>query len=423
MEVTITPSSVGGTVHAINSKSHIHRLLICAALSTEPTSVFCPNSSDDIESTARCLCALGAIINRAGPYYHVIPIQKHTQNALLHCSESGSTLRFLLPVAAALGIDVKLYMSGRLPDRPIDPLIDQITAHGCRVLRQTHNVIQCVGQLKYGEYTIPGDISSQFISGLLFALPLLGGESVLNITGTMESVGYVQMTLDTIAAAGIKIISQPGRFIIPGGQHYKLPQDVPVEGDWSNAAFWLAMGALSDKSVTCTGLNHLSTQKDKRIVRILRRFGARVTTTPDSATASAGKLEGIVIDASDIPDLVPVLAVLGAAAEGVTKITHAERLRMKESDRLSSITALLTSLGAEVRERRTRLVIKGTGKLTGGSVDSFGDHRIAMSAACASLICSSPVKLSGAQAVRKSYPDFWDEFERLGGIVERSDSL
>ena len=231
------------------------------------------------------------------------------------------------------------------------------------------------------------------------------------------------MTLDAVRASGITIIQEENRFIIPGGQTFKAPENAAGEGDWSNAAFWLSMGAISSSPVTVTGLNHLSSQKDKRIIRILRRFGAEVETTPDSATVTRRDLHGIVIDASDIPDLVPVLAVVAAAANGVTKITHAQRLRMKESDRLTSVSTLLKNLGADVTERQDKLIINGTGKLTGGNVDSFGDHRIAMSAACASLICSSPVTIAGAQAVRKSYPGFWDDFEAMGGKTERSGSV
>lgn len=422
MEVKITPSVISGSIHAINSKSHVHRLLICAALSKEPSFILCPDTSDDIEATARCLCALGAGITRENGGFKVIPITKVPKDSLLNCSESGTTLRFLLPVAAALGADVKIYMSGRLPERPITPLTEQLAIHGCRVKNETHNILQCIGQLESGTYSIPGSISSQFISGLLFALPMLPGDSVLNIVGNLESVGYVNMTLDAVRASGITIISEENRFIIPGGQTFKAPKNSAGEGDWSNAAFWLSMGAISPAPITVTGLNHLSSQKDKRIIRILRRFGAEVDTTPDTATVSRNELHGIVIDASDIPDLVPVLAVVAAAAKGVTKITHAQRLRMKESDRLTAISTLLKNLGADVTERQDKLIINGTGNLAGGNVDSFGDHRIAMSAACASLICSSPVTISGAQSVRKSYPGFWNDFEAMGGKIERSDS-
>lgn len=423
MEVKITPSQIGGCIHAINSKSHVHRLLICAALSKSKVTIYCPDTSNDIEATARCLCALGASVKRNGKCYEISPITQLHPDPLMDCADSGSTLRFLLPVAAALGLDAKFYMTGRLPDRPITALTDQLTHGGCRIKNDTHNILHCTGQLQPGEYSLPGNISSQYFSGLLFALPMLNGDSVIHIEGNLESAGYIQMTLDALKQAGINIIFEPDRFIVPGNQVYSLSDYVKAEGDWSNAAFWLSMGALSKKSVICTGLNHLSSQKDKRILRILRRFGASVTTTPDSATVSFERLHGIVINAADIPDLVPVLSVVAASAEGTTKFTHAGRLRMKESDRLHSVTEMLKALGADIKEYPDKLIINGTGTLKGGVIDSCGDHRIAMSAACASVICTSHVTVLGAQCVSKSYPAFWDDFETMGGKIERQDTL
>lgn len=423
MEVKITPSQIGGCIHAINSKSHVHRLLICAALSKKPVTIYCPDTSNDIEATARCLCALGASIKRIDKCYEITPAESIPSDPLLNCSDSGSTLRFLLPVAAALGADARFYMTGRLPERPITPLTDQLIAHGCRVKKDTANILHCASQLTPGEYSLPGNISSQYFSGLLFALPLLNGDSVIHIEGDLESVGYIQMTLDALNQSGINIIFEGDKFIVPGNQTYSLPEYVKSEGDWSNAAFWLSMGALSKKSVICTGLNHKSSQKDKRIVRILRRFGATVTTTPDTVTVSFEKLHGIVINAADIPDIVPVLAVVAASAEGTTKFTHASRLRMKESDRLRSVTEMLKALGADITEYSDKLVINGSGTLKGGVVDSCGDHRIAMSAACASVICTDTVTVKGAQCVSKSYPAFWDDFEMMGGKIERQDTV
>ena len=423
MEVKITPSQIGGCIHAINSKSHVHRLLICAALSKNPVTIYCPDTSNDIEATARCLCALGASVKRTDKCYEITPAGNNHADPLLNCSDSGSTLRFLLPVAAALGADARFYMTGRLPERPITPLTDQLIGHGCRIKNETHNILHCTGQLTPGEYFLPGNISSQYFSGLLFALPLLNGDSVIHIEGGLESVGYIQMTLDALSQSGINIIFEEDKFIIPGNQTYALPDYVKAEGDWSNAAFWLSMGALSKKSVICTGLNHMSSQKDKRIVRILRRFGASVTTTPDTVTVSFEKLHGIVINAADIPDIVPVLAVVAASAEGTTKFTHAARLRMKESDRLHSVTEMLKALGTDITEYPDKLIVNGNGTLKGGVIDSCGDHRIAMSAACASVICTDAVTVKGAQCVSKSYPAFWDDFESMGGKIERLETV
>lgn len=422
MEITVHPSKLNGTVRAVCSKSHVHRLLICAALSDKPVTILCPTSSDDIDATGRCLCALGAGITRFGGGYYVTPIKTVVKDALLDCNESGSTMRFLLPVAAALGIDAKFYMAGRLPERPIVPLTEELSRHGCRFKYDSRNILHCTGRLTSGVYTIPGNVSSQYISGLLFALPLVSGDSVIKIDGQLESAGYVQMTCNALSGAGVAIREEDGVFYITGSQRYHLPDCVSAEGDWSNASFLLAMGALSDGCVTCTGLNHTSSQLDKRIVRLLRRFGAEVKTSHDSAVVTGGKLTGITVNAADIPDLVPVLAVLAAKAEGVTKITHAQRLRMKESDRLHSTAQLITALGGNVREYSDRLVITGSGSLNGGTVDSFGDHRIAMTAACASLICKNSVTITNAQSVTKSYPTFWDDFADLGAEIYRTEA-
>lgn len=423
MEIRITPSQAGGCIHAINSKSHMHRLLICAALSKQPVTIYCPDTSDDIEATARCLCALGASVRRIDNCYEITPIKNLPKESILNCGDSGSTLRFLLPVAAALGADARFYMSGRLPERPITPLADQLTKHGCKIQHDAADILHCSLQLVPGEYSLPGNVSSQYFSGLLFALPLLDGDSVIHVEGNLESAGYIQMTLDALSQAGVNIIFEKDKFIIPGNQVYALPDFPKVEGDWSNAAFWLCIGALSGKSITCTGLNHKSSQKDKRIVRILRRFGASVTTTKDSVTVSSQKLRGIVINAADIPDIVPVLAVVASSAEGITKITHAGRLRMKESDRLHSVTTMLKAFGADITEYPDKLIINGTGTLKGGTTDSFGDHRIAMSAACASVICTDTVTVKDAQCVNKSYPAFWNDFEMMGGKIERQDTV
>lgn len=423
MDIKITPTNISGSIYAINSKSHAHRLLICAALSKEPVTLICPSISDDIEATARCLNAFGTFIKRIDTGYEISPAATFSANADLNCEDSGSTLRFLLPLAAALGIDSKFYMSGRLPRRPISALSKQLKSHGCSIEYEAPHVLCCNGKLLSGEYSLPGNISSQFFTGLLFALPLSDGNSIINIDGKPESMGYINMTLDVLKSAGIKIFFEENSFKIPGNQTYSMPLSVTAEGDWSAAAFWLAMGAFSRSGITCEGLNHRSLQKDKRIVRILRRFGALVTTTPTSVTVKRQKLHGIVINAADIPDLVPVLAVVAVAAEGTTTITKAGRLRLKESDRLRSVTEMLRSLGADITEYHDKLIINGASTLKGGTVDSFGDHRIAMAAACASVICTDPVTIYDAHCISKSYPAFWQDFEKLGGKTERQETL
>jgi len=268
-----------------------------------------------------------------------------------------------------------------------------------------------------GIYTLDAGISSQFISGLLFALPLLGGDSELRLTGNIESFPYIELTLGMIGEFGIKAEFEDMVFTIPGRQKYRSAGTVRVEGDWSNAAFWLAAGAACGKSVTCTELDLSSRQGDRAILETLERFGAQTEQSGTSATVSGGKLRGIEIDARDIPDLVPILAVVATAAEGTTMIRNAGRLRGKESDRLASVTDMLSILGANIQETGDGLVVQGGTPLTGGQVSSWGDHRIAMAAAVAASMCSGQVIIHGADAVNKSYPGFFSDFRMLGGCV------
>ena len=422
MIVKITKPIRGGTVRAIASKSEAHRLLICAALAGSETFVACPERSEDIDATARCLESLGAVVRYEPEGFFVAPVNRSAerQGVILDCGESGATLRFLLPVCGALGLRASLHMSGRLPSRPLSALYDEMTSHGCTLSEQGYSPLDCEGQLKSGEYTLPGNISSQFISGLLFALPLLEGESRIRVTGVLESRPYVDMTLDALRLFGVTVLEEEGQvFRIPGRQTGRSPKNVRVEGDWSNAAFWLSAGAIGQSGVTCTGLNLNSRQGDRAIVELLARYGARVTYGEGengAVTVSPGTLRGIDIDAGDTPDLVPVLAAVASGAEGKTTIRNAGRLRIKESDRLKTVAASLSGLGADVKETEDGLIIIGKKVLTGGETQSFGDHRIAMTAAILSAACTEPVVIRGAEAVRKSYPSFFDDFNAaLGG--------
>lgn len=420
MSKTLTKLHISGQIAAIASKSAAHRLMICAALADEPTELHYTTTNKDMEATRACLAAM----NNGG---------------VLPCGESGSTLRFLLPVAAALGLDVTFRMEGRLPQRPLAPLDAQLTAHGVTLSRPGPDLLRVQGRLTPGDYVLPGNVSSQFISGLLFALPLLDGPSTLTVTGPIESAPYIDMTLDALEKFGVRfatapseprndnqiwdVIAKDGRagacsrrcgdpsplvFFIDS-QNYRSPGPVTVEGDWSNAAFWLCAGALSGP-VTVTGLDPDSLQGDKEILNILRRFGANMTENDGNFTVSPGNLQAIDIDASAIPDLVPVLSVVAAAAWGTTKIYNAQRLRLKESDRIATVAAMVNGLGGRAEETADGLLIHGGG-LTGGTVDSVGDHRIAMSAAVAATLC--PVTILGPQAVEKSYPQFWQDLTAL----------
>lgn len=405
MKAVIEPSSLSGEIRAIASKSQAHRLLICAALGDNKTILRCPTLSADITATADCLRSLGADIAFENGTFTVLPIKIRPASAVMDCGESGSTLRFLLPVVCALGVDTVIHMHGRLPERPLSPLWEELEAHGAILTRPTADTISVRGRLLPGRYTIAADVSSQFISGLLFALPLLEGESAITLTGTLESASYVDMTLRALKSFGIRWQHGTTGYTLPTGAPYISPGEARVEGDWSNGAFWIVADRLCGGTLNILGLDPASPQGDREAEHASLRIAA----------GSA------VIDAQNIPDLVPILAVLAAVSPGETRFINAGRLRIKESDRLATTAALLSSLGADAEERPDSLVVRGRRRLAGGTVDSANDHRIAMSAAIASLACDGPVIVTDAQAVNKSYPLFWADFRRLGGRVTLED--
>lgn len=414
MNQTVFPGTRTGSVRIPASKSQAHRLLICAALGAQPVMLQCDGVSADIAATARCLCALGADITDDGAgTFRIVPIAgEMPAHADMLCGESGSTLRFLLPVVGALGADVTFHMEGRLPERPLSPLDAVLTAHGMTI-RRDGALLHVAGQLRPGAYELPGDVSSQYISGLLMALPRLPGESTLAVTGRLESAGYIAMTEDALRLSGIRLQKQERTYTIPGGQTVRLPAQCRVEGDWSNAAFFLCMGALSPAGVTVTGLAAASSQGDRAVLDVLRRFGADVHEMPDAVTVRRGALRGVTIDAAPIPDLIPVLSVVAALADGETRIVNAARLRLKESDRLESTAAMLRALGAQVEVHDSGLTITGRKMLTGGTVDPQRDHRIAMAAATAACGCTAPVTVHDCACTDKSYPRFWTDLSAL----------
>lgn len=416
MNITLHPSSPTGRIKAISSKSAAHRILICAAFADGETVVRCDKTNKDIEATAACLCAMGAQIKYEKPYFYVTPIKTPTDGATLPCNESGSTLRFLLPIVPALGIDARFEMAGRLPERPLSPLYEELTSHGAILSPQGSNPLVCLGRLSGKEYRIRGDVSSQFISGLLFALTFSGQGGRLTIEGKTESAPYIDMTVDALALFGAKPQKTENGYIVAEGASLHSPHVLDVEGDWSNAAFPLCMGAIGGGEVTVCGLKNDSHQGDRAIIDILRRFGADVTEGESEYTVRGGKpLRGIEIDATQIPDLVPVLATVASVAEGTTTIFGAARLRLKESDRLMTVSSMLTALGAEIKETEDGLIINGKSSLSGGVTDSFNDHRIAMSAAVASVASTGQITVNGAECASKSYPDFWTDIrDRLG---------
>lgn len=414
MVVKCNPKYLSGTIGAISSKSDVHRLLICAALSSEITELHCNIMSKDIKATADCLRALGAEIKAADSVITVTP-SAFSRYAVLDCGESGSTLRFLLPVLSALGINAEIHGHGRLPERPLSPLKEEMERMGA-VFETGSEFPLCIsGQLEPGEYTLAGNVSSQFISGLLFALPLLSGDSAVKLVPPVESRSYLNITVGALKKFGIEITEKKNLYIIKGSQKYRSPGAVTADGDWSNSAFFLSAGALSENGVTVTGLDVNSSQGDKKILDVLKSIGADVTICQNSVTVKKNKLFGTETDASDIPDLVPVIAALSAFCEGRSVIKNAGRLRIKECDRLKAMKELLTAVGTKAEETPDGLIINGGKVPAGGTIESFNDHRIAMAAAVLSCGCRAPVTVRGAEAVDKSYPSFFEDFNSLGG--------
>lgn len=399
MNVKITPGKLTGTIAAIPSKSQAHRLLICAALGQKEARLECAAISQDIAATMDCLNALGAKIQRTDYGFQIEPMQKKPEKAFLNCRESGSTLRFLLPIVGALGVQATFQMAGRLPKRPLSPLWEEMERMGCKLSWQTENTLLCQGQLQPGAYEMAGNVSSQFVSGLLLALPLLQASSTLRLTGQVESRPYIALTLDALRQFGVEIPEKENIFYIPEKKMFRAANTLSVEGDWSNGAFWLAAKALGS-SVQCTGLNSNSAQGDRAIGDLLPRLG-----------------NGCAVDLSDIPDLAPILAVAATAKPGCTRFIRAARLRLKESDRIASVCALVSGLGGRAEEQEDGFTIWG-GSLAGGTITAAGDHRIAMAAAIAATVCQQPVTILGAEAVEKSYPAFWQDYARLGGKIE-----
>ncbi len=410
MDVEIIPHSLGGTVKAVPSKSDVHRVLICAALSDRRTTVEVHEVSDDILSTARCLEALGAGMEYEEGLLRVTPGDEVPHAPELDCGESGSTLRFLLPVAAAVASEAHFTGRGRLPDRPIGELAAAMKEHGVR-FTSPRLPFAISGRLRGGVYEIPGDISSQYITGLLLALPVVGGGEI-RLTSPLKSAPYVRMTERTMSRFGVEV-EETGDGWRVKGTPYISPGETAAEGDWSNAAFFLTAGALGD-AVTVSGLSGTSPQGDRRILEILGNFGAKVSCD-GGARVSRGSLAGITVDLEDVPDLLPILAVCAAFARGETRFVNGARLRLKESDRLMAVSSMLRSLGGDVTELADGLTVRG-GQLRGGAVDGFNDHRIVMAAAIAGAYSSGPVTISGAEAVNKSYPSFFRDFNALGGI-------
>ena len=412
MDKIFSMCAVKGNVRAISSKSEAHRLLICAALADKECRLICTDTNADIDATASCLNVLGARIERINDVFSVRPIDSIRKDQILDCNESGSTLRFLLPLASALGADCSFSMRASLPSRPLSPLYELLSENGLSLSPMGSNPLQIKGILKAGDYRIAANVSSQYISGMLFALSIAKGESRLTLEGKVESSPYIDMTVASLRRFGKEpyFDRDNGIYKISGGKKLCAPDTITVGGDWSNAAFFLVAGAIGRNPVTVSGLDLDSYQGDKAILSVLEKMGASIKVDNDKITVLPSSLKGIEIDASDIPDLVPIIAVAASVSEGETRIYNAARLRLKESDRIESVCSTLTLLGADVTPTVDGITVRGKSNLEGGEVDSYNDHRIAMSAAIASLVCKSKVTVKRFEAINKSYPSFADNF-------------
>lgn len=405
MDMTITPGTLTGPITPPPSKSQAHRLIIAAALAQGESVLSNAAFSQDITATLSCMEQLGAEWEDLGDgrlRIRGIPGIRFGQTPRLDCGESGSTLRFLIPIALAAAGGGVFTGRGRLMSRPQQPYFDIFQEQGI-AYRQTGDTLTVTGSLRPGTFRLPGNVSSQFVTGLLYALPLLDGDSTLLLTSPLESRDYVAMTLDVLEKSGIRVEQEDFRqFRIPGGQRF-LPGTAAIEADWSQAGFWYA-AAFLDHPIQIQGMDPESVQGDRVISRLYWQL------------ARPGETE---IDVSGCPDLVPPLCVMAAVRSGVTHITNAARLRIKESDRLTAVTQTLCAMGAHIRELPEGLDITGIPALAGGvTVDACNDHRIAMMAAIAATRCQAPVTVRGAECVRKSYPNFWQDLEKLGGILE-----
>lgn len=416
MQVSFQPSTLSGAITIPPSKSFSHRSILCAALADGVSKIDNVIFSKDILATLDGVKSLGAQYRIEGNSVTITGIQAAPQEANIDCCESGSTLRFLIPIASALGVSACFSGRGKLPTRPITPYLSEMGKNGVQFEYQHTMPFSVSGQLQPGEYSIEGNISSQFITGLLFALPLLPGESQIIIQGRLESKPYVTMTTAILNQFGITVQETDAGYRIPGNQSYQ-PCDYQVEGDFSQAAFFAVAAAIGEKPLLLQGLNPNSVQGDKEILRILKGCGGNVEESK----------EGIFVhpilsptpfqaDVSDIPDLVPILGVLGSRCKGVSKITGAGRLKIKESDRLAAISEALNRLGGKLFYADDWMEMEGPVQFQSGVANSSNDHRIAMSVAIAALTASGTVTLTQAESVEKSYPDFYRDYQKLGGI-------
>ncbi len=393
-EVIIENSILNGSLNMPPSKSSAHRALICSFLSGGGNvSPIIP--SKDMDATVGCLKSI-----------------KNGED-VLNCIESGSTLRFLIPVAAALGKSVTFVGEGRLPERPIGEYLNLFKTKGVKCESEGGLPLKISGKLQNGVFEIRGDVSSQYITGLLLALPILDGDSEIRLTTPLQSKPYVDMTLCVMKDYGVEVSETDYGYFVKGNQKYKK-RDYIVEGDWSQAAFFLSAGAIGS-NITLNGLDINSTQGDKEVAQVMKSFGAEIELNENSLTCKKGELNGIEIDCTDIPDMVPAIAVTASFVKGKTVIKGAERLRFKESDRINAVCNNLKKMGVDVKETKDGMIINGNGEVFGAKLCGYNDHRIVMAFSVAGLFAKGKTVITDAESINKSYPSFFEDYNRLGG--------
>lgn len=420
MKVKIIPNKLKGTVVIPPSKSLAHRAIIAGSLADGNSIITNLNFSNDILATTQAMKDLGVSI-KTFEDYEIITGSKNLKriNNTINCRESGSTIRFMIPISLLADGEVTFVGEGRLTTRPLNVFHEIFDKQGIKYSRGLEELPLIInGKLKPGKFEVTGDVSSQFITGLLYTLPKLEGDSEIVITTGLESKGYIDLTLDILDRFGIKIINEEyKKFIVPGNQKYRA-HDYRVEGDFSQVAFWLVAGFLND-GINCLGMNPNSLQGDREIIKILKDMGGDLTIDEKVISIVGKKSKGAIIDLSQCPDLGPIVTVLASLSEGTTRIINAGRLRIKESDRITSMTTELNKLGAKIVETENGVIIEGVKNLKGGvEVDAWNDHRVAMALAVASSRCDEPITLTGADSVKKSYPNFWKDFKDLNGNME-----
>lgn len=414
----INPERLEGTIYLQPSKSYLHRIIIMSALSKRTVRIDNVNYSEDIKATLGALNTMGIAKYERNKSSLLISPGDGKIKGEIDCGESGSTLRFLIALGLTMDRELVFTGHGRLMERPQNVYSELCASLGF-LFKQQGDKLKIRGNLEAGEYSLPGNVSSQFISGLLMALSKIDGKSSLNITGKLESSGYVDITCDVLKTFGIYVDRAENKVSVKGG--ISAPDTIRAQGDWSHAANFACMAAKSG-GITLKGLDVKSLQKDRQVIDILKTMGADIVTLQDGAEFLQSEIKGMDIDGRDIPDIIPVLCVLLGVCPGRWTVKNVSRLRIKESDRVEAVCRLINNLGGKAESTENSIIIDGVKHYTGGRVSSFNDHRIAMAGAVASCYSKGIIEIDNGGCVAKSAPDFWKEFLSLGGkITEEED--